>query len=264
MTEAEWLACAYPMEMLKFLTGKASDRKLRLFACAYARQAGHHLGALYQRAWGEEMSPQRLASYNVLPGQPPLGEWGEVIVQRAEYYADGLRTDFDLAVARQRIEPELERVRSGAPYVGCEGWLAPEQHEVLAVTCAATGPSAAVLAVLSARHNFFETLAERVQVRTETRELQAELLRHIFGNPFRPVPLPSLPPAVVGLAEAVYAGDDGDFALSDALEEAGCVELAEHFRVPQWHPKGCFALDLILGRSCAKGLDTASSQTYTS
>lgn len=33
MTEAEWLACTDPQEMLDLLKGRASERSLRLFAC---------------------------------------------------------------------------------------------------------------------------------------------------------------------------------------------------------------------------------------
>ena len=37
--------------------------------------------------------------------------------------------------------------------------------------------------------------------------------------------------------------------LADALEEAGHFELAEHFRQETWPPKGCWVVDMILGKS---------------
>ena len=46
MTEDEWHACTHPTPMLEFLRGKACDRKLRLFACAYAR-TGSWLTSFY-------------------------------------------------------------------------------------------------------------------------------------------------------------------------------------------------------------------------
>jgi hypothetical protein len=77
----------------------------------------------------------------------------------------------------------------------------------------------------------------------------ADLLRHIVGNPFCPCQAPpTWPPAVVNLAQAVYNGADAGFALHDALLESGFPDLAAHFQEEQWHPKGCWAVDLILAK----------------
>lgn len=63
---------------------------------------------------------------------------------------------------------------------------------------------------------------------------------------------PSWPTAVVHLAEAVYSGADASFALHDALLEAGHPDLAQHFQEETWHPKGCWVVDMITGRTQAQ------------
>jgi hypothetical protein len=91
------------------------------------------------------------------------------------------------------------------------------------------------------------------------KEEESVLLRDIFGNPFRP--LPAIDPAwltwsggtVRKLAEAIY--DERAFdrlpVLADALEDAGCSDagLLGHLRGPGPHARGCWALDLLLGKS---------------
>lgn len=58
----------------------------------------------------------------------------------------------------------------------------------------------------------------------------------------------SWPQSIVQLADALHNGGHCGFALHDALLEAGHPRLAEHFQEPA-HPKGCWILDLILGKS---------------
>jgi hypothetical protein len=50
MTEQEWLVCADPKPMLEFLRGKASNRRLRLLACATCRRLWRHLTDAGRRA----------------------------------------------------------------------------------------------------------------------------------------------------------------------------------------------------------------------
>jgi hypothetical protein len=82
-----------------------------------------------------------------------------------------------------------------------------------------------------------------------TEEALCSLIRHVVGNPFRRSRVQdNLPFSAECLARSLYAGESCSFALHDALLEAGHPELAAHFREAE-HPKGCWALDLILGKS---------------
>lgn len=80
----------------------------------------------------------------------------------------------------------------------------------------------------------------------------AELVREIFGNPFRPVHFdPSWRTSgVLAPARGIYEWRDFAAlpALADALEHAGCAsgELLGHLRSPGPHVLGCWALDLVL------------------
>ena len=49
MTEADWLACRDPEEMLVFLAERASPRKSCLFACGCCRRVIRHLRAKESR-----------------------------------------------------------------------------------------------------------------------------------------------------------------------------------------------------------------------
>jgi hypothetical protein len=87
---------------------------------------------------------------------------------------------------------------------------------------------------------------------------QAALLCDVFGNPFRPVDsdcdwLTWNDGTIPKLAGAIY--DDRRFdelpILADALEEAGCdsADILGHLRGPGPHVRGCWAVDLLLGKA---------------
>jgi hypothetical protein len=81
-----------------------------------------------------------------------------------------------------------------------------------------------------------------------------DLLRDIAGNPFRPVRFDPAWRSVlaVGLATGIYDTHDFDRLpiLADALEDAGCsdADLLAHLRSPGPHVRGCWAVDLVLGK----------------
>jgi hypothetical protein len=89
------------------------------------------------------------------------------------------------------------------------------------------------------------------------RTVQADLLRDLIGNPFRPI---IIEPkwltwsnnAVPEQAEAIYQERAFDRlpSLADALEHAGCTnaDILAHCRQPGEHVRGCWVVDLLLGK----------------
>ena len=81
------------------------------------------------------------------------------------------------------------------------------------------------------------------------------LLREVFGNPFRPMAFdPDWRTATVtALAAGIYADRAFDRlpVLADALDDAGCdaADLLAHLRGDGPHVRGCWALDLVLGKA---------------
>ncbi len=226
MTEAEWLACKDPTPMLWYLRGKASQRKLRLFAVACCRSI----------EFADERSGQALSV--------------------AERFADGLATPaerrdvhqsrraYSLSPRNYEYGPESESVT-----------FAVHGHALVAARRAAewSRTDAGVTAdYLAATPD--DRLPDAERAHTLARERQSHLLRDIFGNPFRPVTFsPSWRTStVVALASQMY--ESRKFGampiLADALQDAGCdsADVLDHCRGLGPHVRGCWVVDRVLGK----------------
>jgi hypothetical protein len=238
MDEATWLNATDPQPMLDFLRGKASDRKLRLFAAARCR--------LFRPDW-DDMSPIREA------------------VDAAEQLSDGLSPAGQLTRHHYSSE-EFNRalsVNTMDPWAGSTVLL-PDRLSLLLVQ-AISSPDAGS----AARGVLWDDLRGYFGVNwkdgPQEQRTESHLLREVFGNPFRPSP--PLPHAVLArndriiprLAQAVYEDrkmpkgtqDNRRLAiLADALLDGGCddEDLIAHCREPGMHVRGCWAVDLILGK----------------
>ena len=222
MTEAEWLAATDPLPMLVLIRSRAGDRKLRLFAVACCRSM--------------------FATVQVNP-------WDRDAVVTAERYADGL-TDLDeLAEAASSTTSDWTAAFACAEAASVESAFAAAEH--------ASGNAAWEVGSQIASRNDVDEDDNPVTVVARLGEmaLQASLARDIFGNPLRPVVVDPgwLTETAVGIARGIY--DDRAFErmpiLADALQDAGCEDeqVLSHCREPGTHVRGCWVVDLVLGKS---------------
>jgi hypothetical protein len=225
MTEPDWLAFGDSLPMLKYLRGRASDRKLRLFACACCR-----------RVWG------------LLPGDPNRALVAAVEGRPAGAFDDPGLHEALLASSSQEHEWGSSQAYWAVKYLGRSFYKLDPL-------------SAAVEVVFRAARAAEDEGGGAVAAE---RAAQAGLLRDIFGNRFCPVAFDSAwlswnGGTVRALAQVAYderTMPDGTLdparlaVLADALEEAGCAdaEILSHLRGPGPHVLGCWAVDLLLAK----------------
>jgi hypothetical protein len=241
MTETEWLACADPRPMLEFLLEKASDRKLRLFACACCQRISHRLT--------DERC--RLAL--------DVGvRHADGLLSREELFT--INRDANLAAAELRRTTEEELLVSTSDVEVSGVYAAAAASHLLGepassrADCVGACVAKALGAMPASRwshHNFADG------IRLEEMGNQASLLREICGNPFHPLTVPLFVLAwndgtVVKLAQGIYYDQAFDRLpiLADALEESGCTnaDILNRCRQPGEHVRGCWVVDLILGK----------------
>ena len=233
MTEVEWLACTDLQKMLDFLRGKVSDRRCWLFVAAFWRIGSQFFSKKMCRRFAKIV--EGVADGSVPPAgyratfEAVQGELVSLIIDQNFYRAAHLR-DF-----REIL------------FAGVQNDWKPIGLEVALLKASQHGFRAA---------QWITSLGSLIV---------ADKVRDIIGNPFRPT---TLDPAiltwndatVVHLAQAAYderqmpAGtlDNGRLAvLADALEEAGCTDadILSHCRSGGEHVRGCWVVDLVLGKS---------------
>jgi hypothetical protein len=208
MTEAEWLACTDVRPMLKSLHGKASNRKLRLFACACCRAVWSLFKAQSERS----------------------------VIEVAERFADGLVSGAELY----------------------QSWRNIKSNSMVALTAAGVADSNAAYAASKTAKRAREVASVCGLQGAATRNSQATLLRDIIGNPYRALSLfptvltwndRTIPKIAAGIYEERAFGRMP--ILHDALLDAGCddEDILAHCRAEGPHVRGCWVIDLILGKS---------------
>jgi hypothetical protein len=225
MTPEEWGRCTDPQKMLRLLTGRAGQRKVRLLLCACGR---------------------------ALWGQVPDGR-SHKAVEVSEHVADEPGAEDLLGPAYQEAAAALRETRADERATFASSRRTPMgAAEICAEICLEAvdrwvGVASAV------------AFAERAI----PREALAQLLPEIF-NPFRPLTVDPVwlawhAGAIGKLAAAVYEERELPSGhldavrlaiLADMLEEAGATDprLLGHLRLPGPHVRGCWAVDAVVDR----------------
>ncbi len=272
MTLDEWLMCKDPNEMLSALKERASDRKLRLFACACCHRILHFLrDPRSQQAWeiAESFADGTVSSTQLLQA--------ETAAKAAAAVAGSLMAQEASGMPWTGAADEESPTAEAAEAVWTLAWVRnvedSDYGDGIIPGCSASyaaaenAPIAAARALADEAENEAENAAPSavvprtessdtwVRVYHEERHRQSDLLRDVFGNPFwgGSIDASWRTGAVVDLAQAMYEGRDFSRMpeLGGLLESAGCrdQQIVEHCRKEGVHVRGCWVVDLLLGKA---------------
>jgi hypothetical protein len=238
-TEQEWLSCSDPDNLLRGIDllveqtrVSISERKWVLLMVACLRRIQH--------VFRDERS--------------------RMLVAAIEQYADGLLTQEDVN------QTSLRAVDLPNPDNYSNLPKEPLSDDQLRVAYAwdalvAACPPLDKSDIVGDLRNVTFAAAQAAPQPHQERRVQTDLLRDIVGNPFRPISLPAtgFPSEAAKFAQTAYEerslptgilSASRLATLSDALKDGGCTDshMLSHCREPGPHVRGCWVVDLILGK----------------
>ena len=219
VTESDWHEADNPMKMIRFLGASASNRKQNLLIAACFRRIWH----LLKTARGHR-AIEVLEQF--VEGNATAEQW-------AQAKEDAWQSTKEIPNPEDSSNPE--HLAIGA--IGLHNSIG---DHLLGVAYATAWVKVGTPAAISEP------------------EAQCVLVREIFGNPFRPIPIDIAWLAwndgtISKVAQPIY--DERAFdrmpILADALEDAGCdnADILTHCRNSGDHVRGCWVVDLLLGKS---------------
>jgi hypothetical protein len=266
MNEEQWLNSTDPYALLYWLRqlgqpsdqkaspGKVSHRKLRLFKCACCRRVW--------RLLTEDRSRKGIEAVEAVAD-------GELSAESFEAASQGCRSAYyelaEMLTSAASTSPGSFRLLQAKLFAAHVAYCATAYCATNVPEIGDYSSSASTSgAIRNAIGDLTDSIGNDVREKSEEFSNHAVILRDIVGNPFRP-----LPPVAASLltwndglarrlAEEAYQhrimptgtlDPDRLAVLADALEEANAdAALVAHLRQPGPHVRGCWALDLALGR----------------
>jgi hypothetical protein len=221
--------------MLDFLGSKITARKLRLLACAACRFV-----------WDKLVDDR---SRNAVPvaelfvdGQASNDELERAFKEACSAFCDLGRSGGDISSAAAAVH--------NACWYGDDFLVTAKRSLACAAHVAVYLAGRDVDSGRMAHAPNWETLVQKRE-----KGKMARLVREVFGNPFKNVGIEatSLTPSVVSLARTIYEQQAFQRLpeVADLLETNGYNSkmFIEHCRDPRPHYRGCWAVDLVQGKS---------------